>query len=142
VRKSIQINCSPDAVYKFWRDFQNLPKFMSNVESVETLSDKRSHWCVRGPAGKRIEWDAEITGEQENRLIAWRSLEGAQVENYGTIRFEPLRADAAPMSKSICNTARLRAFSALEWRSFSGVSRGSRSMRICTTSNRSWRPEK
>ena len=91
VRKSIQINCSPDAVYKFWRDFQNLPKFMSNVESVETLSDKRSHWCVRGPAGKRIEWDAEITGEQENRLIAWHSLEGAQVENYGTIRF-----DAAP----------------------------------------------
>jgi uncharacterized membrane protein len=88
VRKSIQINCSPAAVYKFWRDFQNLPKFMSNVESVETLSDKRSHWCVVGPAGKRIEWDAEITDEQEHRLIAWRSLEGAQIENHGSVRFE------------------------------------------------------
>jgi len=88
VRKSIQINCSAAAIYKFWRDFQNLSKFMSNVESIETLSDRRSHWCVRGPAGKRIEWDAEITEEQENHLIAWRSLEGAQVENYGTVRFE------------------------------------------------------
>ncbi|HEY1233607.1 MAG TPA: SRPBCC family protein [Candidatus Binatia bacterium] len=88
VRKSIQINCSPDAVYKFWRDFQNLPKFMSNLESVETLSDKRSHWCVIGPAGKRLEWDAEITDEQESRLIAWRSLEGAQIENCGFVRFE------------------------------------------------------
>ena len=82
VRKSIQINCSPAEVYKFWRDFSNLPKFMSNVESVETLSEKRSHWCVIGPTGKRLEWDAEITDEQENRLIAWRSLEGAQIENH------------------------------------------------------------
>ena len=88
VRKSIQINCSPAAVYKFWRSFQNLPRFMSNVESVDTLSDNRSHWCVRGPVGKRIEWDAEITEEEENRLIAWRSLAGAQVENWGTVRFE------------------------------------------------------
>jgi hypothetical protein len=55
VRQSVQINCSPAAVYKFWRDFSNLPKFMSNVESVETLSSKHSHWCVIGPAGKRIE---------------------------------------------------------------------------------------
>ena len=61
---------------------------MSNVESVDTLSDNRSHWCVRGPAGKRIEWDAEITEEEENRLIAWHSLTGAQVENYGSVRFE------------------------------------------------------
>jgi len=88
VRKSIQINCSPAEVYKFWRDFSNLPKFMSNVESVETLSEKRSHWCVIGPTGKRLEWDAEITDEQENRLIAWRSLEGAQIENHGSVRFE------------------------------------------------------
>lgn len=88
VKKSIQINCSPAEVYKFWRNFSNLPKFMSNVESVETLSEKRSRWCAIGPAGKRIEWDAEITDEQENRLIAWRSLEGAQVENCGTVRFE------------------------------------------------------
>ena len=87
VRESIQINCTPAELYKFWRNFQNLPKFMSNLESVETLGDNRFHWLVRGPAGKRIEWDAEITEEQENQLIAWRSLPGAQVENCGTIRF-------------------------------------------------------
>jgi len=88
VRKSIQINCSPDQVYRFWRNFENLPRFMSNLESVKTIGDRRSHWVAIGPAGKRIEWDAEIVEEQENRHIAWRSLEGADVENSGSVRFE------------------------------------------------------
>ena len=88
VKKSIQINRSPQEVYAFWRDFQNLPQFMSNLESVQNTGDGRSHWVAIGPAGKRIEWDAEIVGEQENSLIAWRSLEGADVENAGSVRFE------------------------------------------------------
>ena len=89
VRKSIQINRSPEELYRFWRNFQNLPQFMSNLESVQTTSDRRSHWVVRGPAGKRIRWDAEIVDEQENSFIAWRSLEGAQVENHGSVQFKP-----------------------------------------------------
>jgi uncharacterized membrane protein len=88
VRKSIQINCSPEQVYRFWRNFENLPRFMSTLESVQANSDRRSHWVAIGPAGKRIEWDAEIIEEQENQLIAWRSLKGADVENSGSVRFE------------------------------------------------------
>jgi uncharacterized membrane protein len=88
VKKSIQINRSPQEVYAFWRDFQNLPRFMSNLESVQNTGDGRSHWVAIGPAGKRIEWDAEIVGEQQNSLIAWRSLEGADVEHAGSVRFE------------------------------------------------------
>jgi uncharacterized membrane protein len=88
VKKSIQINRSPAELYNFWRNFKNLPRFMSNVESVETLGDRRTHWRVKGPAGKRIEWDAEIVEEHPDKLIAWRSLEGAHVENCGTVRFE------------------------------------------------------
>jgi uncharacterized membrane protein len=88
VKKSIQINRSPQEIYAFWRDFQNLPRFMSNLESVQSIGDGRSHWVAIAPAGKRIEWDAEIVGEQENSLITWRSLEGADVENAGSVRFE------------------------------------------------------
>ena len=91
LKKSITINRSPNELYQFWHDFQNLPRFMNDLESVQITGDKRSHWVVKGPAGKRIEWDAEITEDRPNELIGWRSLEGSQVENSGSVRFEPAR---------------------------------------------------
>ena len=91
VKKSITINRSPEELYQFWHEFQNLPRFMNDLESVELTGEKRSHWIAKGPAGKRIEWDAEITEDRPNELIAWRSLEGSQVENSGAVRFEPAR---------------------------------------------------
>ena len=99
VRKSIQINRSPVEVYKFWRDFQNLPRFTSNLESVQLISDRRSHWVATGPAGRRIQWDAEIVEDHENQLIAWRSLEGADVEHYGSVRFEAAPGDRGTFIK-------------------------------------------
>ena len=87
VRKSIQINRSPEELYRFWRNFENLPQFMSNLESVQTTDERRSHWVVIGPAGKRVQWDADIVDEQENSFIAWRSLEGSQVEHHGSVHF-------------------------------------------------------
>ncbi|HEX7226671.1 MAG TPA: SRPBCC family protein [Candidatus Binatia bacterium] len=89
VKKSITINRSPEDLYQFWHEFQTLPRFMSDLESVENTGEKRSHWVVKGPAGKRIHWDAEITEDRPNELIAWRSLEGSQVQNSGSVRFEP-----------------------------------------------------
>jgi uncharacterized membrane protein len=80
---------SPEEVYRFWRDFQNLPRFMTHLESVQVTDEKRSHWVAKAPAGTSVEWDAEITDDQPNQLIAWRSLEGADVDNWGTVRFDP-----------------------------------------------------
>jgi uncharacterized membrane protein len=91
VKKSITINRSPEELYQFWHEFQNLPHFMNDLESVQITGEKRSHWVAKGPAGKRIKWDAEITEDRPNELIAWRSLEGSQVENSGSVRFEPAR---------------------------------------------------
>ena len=88
IETSIAINKPPQACYEFWRDLENLPRFMGHLESVQVQSDKRSQWKARGPAGTRIEWDAEITADQPGELLAWHSLEGAQVENAGTVRFE------------------------------------------------------
>lgn len=86
--RSITINASREAVYSFWRDLENWPRFMKNVECVRKVDDKRSHWIVQGPAGQKVEWDAEVINEIPNELIAWRSLPGASVNNTGSVRFE------------------------------------------------------
>ena len=87
--KSILINRPGEEIYRFWRDFKNLPGVMEHVESVEVIGNNRSRWVAKGPAGKRIEWQAEITEDRPNELIAWRSIEGSTVENSGSVRFEP-----------------------------------------------------
>ena len=91
-RTAITINASPDAVYAAWRDFEQLPRFMYHLESVSTTGDRRSHWVAKAPAGRTVEWDAEITDDEPGRLIAWRSLEGASVQNSGSVRFVPAPA--------------------------------------------------
>ncbi|HEX8138938.1 MAG TPA: SRPBCC family protein [Pyrinomonadaceae bacterium] len=92
VEKSITINRSPQELYSFWRRFENLPRFMNHLESVTTTGGGRSHWVAKAPAGTTVEWDAEVYNEKEGELIAWRSLDGADVDNAGSVRFEPTGA--------------------------------------------------
>jgi uncharacterized membrane protein len=88
VNKSIVVNASAEEVYEYWRDLENLPRFMRNLESVKVTGEGRSHWVAKAPGGS-VEWDAEITEDVPNRRISWRSLEGSEVETSGTVRFEP-----------------------------------------------------
>ena len=92
VEKSLTINRSPEELFSFWRNFENLPRVMSHLESVQVTGDNRSHWVAKGPAGTSVEWDAEVYNEKENELIAWRSLEGADVDNAGSVHFRPAPA--------------------------------------------------
>jgi uncharacterized membrane protein len=89
VRKSLIINRTPEQLYQFWRNFENLPQFMPYLESVRVTGEGRSHWVAKAPAGTSVEWDAEITEDRPNELISWRSLEGADVDNSGTVHFVP-----------------------------------------------------
>lgn len=93
VRQSVTVNRPAEELYSFWRDFQNLPRFMQHLESVEVTSDRRSRWTARGPLGKHVRWEAEITEDRPGELIAWRSVDGSAVENSGTVRFEPASGD-------------------------------------------------
>lgn len=93
--RAVIVNRPPNQVYRYWRDLQNLAEFMEHVESVEELDRLRSHWVVKGPAGTRLEWDAKILTEHEGELISWESLPGAEVENAGSVRFEPVRSGSA-----------------------------------------------
>ena len=90
VEHAVAIGRSPEDLYLFWRNIENLPTFLKHLESVRILNDGRSHWVVRAPGGKTVEWDAEIHNEIENELIAWRSLEGADINNAGSVRFRRL----------------------------------------------------
>jgi uncharacterized membrane protein len=90
LEQAVVIERPRDELFQFWRNFENLPRFMDNLESVTILGPRRSHWVAKGPAGTRVEWDAEIEQEIENELISWRSLPGADVDQVGSVHFSPV----------------------------------------------------
>jgi len=88
VDKSITINQPREQVYNFWRDLENLPRFMRHLHSVTKIDGNQSHWIAAGPAGKMFEWDATIINDEPNALIGWSSLPGSEVETAGSVHFE------------------------------------------------------
>jgi uncharacterized membrane protein len=87
IRAAVTVRRPPEEVYAFWHRFENLPTFMTHLESVEMVGQGRSHWKVKAPAGRTIEWDAETTVDRPNETIAWRSLPGSRVKTSGTVAF-------------------------------------------------------
>jgi uncharacterized membrane protein len=94
VKESIRLETPVDEVYRFWKRLENLPRFMTNVLSVTDKGGGHSHWVASGPGGMRVEWDAEIINEIQNKLIAWRSLPGGDVVTAGSVNFAPARGDS------------------------------------------------
>lgn len=91
VQKTLTINAPLERVYAFWAHFaENFPRFMSHVRQIRDLGTGRSVWKVAGPAGVGVEWEAEITKQVPNRVLAWRSLPGSTVETAGSVHFEPV----------------------------------------------------
>lgn len=88
VRKSINIQAPVEEVYGIWSNFENFPRFMANVEEIKDLGDGRSHWVVKGPAGAKVEFDAVMTENKPNELIAWETVAESQVKHYGQVRFK------------------------------------------------------
>jgi uncharacterized membrane protein len=89
IKTAITIGRSPEELYRFWRDFENLPQFMHHLEAVRITGERTSHWKAKAPVGMTVEWDAEIIEDRPNELIVWQSLEGADVDNSGSVRFAP-----------------------------------------------------
>jgi uncharacterized membrane protein len=83
------INKKPDEVYAFWQRLENLPTFMAHVDEVRTNGNGTSHWAVSAPFGRTVEWDATTTDDSPGRRVAWRSVEGADVDNAGAVEFRP-----------------------------------------------------
>jgi uncharacterized membrane protein len=87
VNRVITVNRPIEDVYRFWRDVTRFPRFMRHLESVEMVSERRSRWRAKGPAGTTVEWDADLVEDREPDIIAWRSVEGSEVQNSGVVRF-------------------------------------------------------
>lgn len=98
---SVRINRSREEVYRFWRNLENLPRFMDNIESVKVLDAKRSRWAAKRRAGVTVTWEAEIINEIENELIAWQSLPGSQVNSAGSVRLADAPNGATDLSISL-----------------------------------------
>jgi uncharacterized membrane protein len=101
VSEMVTINRSPEELYRLWRNFENMPKIMRHVESVETLDESRSRWKARGPAGSTVSWDAEIVRDIPDKLITWQSLPNAPVIHAGSVSFERMPGSAGTEVKAI-----------------------------------------
>ena len=89
LESAITIARPADELYRYWRRQENLPNFMLYIESVTASDDIHSHWVAKTPLDMRLEWDSEITVDQPGERIAWHSLEGADLDQRGEVRFQP-----------------------------------------------------
>jgi uncharacterized membrane protein len=103
ISQSLLIDKSPDELYAYWHNFENLPNIMRHLKSVRVLDNGRSHWVAKAPliAGGEVEWDAEVTADEPNSRIAWRALPGSDVEHRGSIRFARAAGDRGTKVKVV-----------------------------------------
>jgi uncharacterized membrane protein len=104
VLESAQVLKPIGEVYAFWRQLENLPRFMAHLDRVTQYDDSGlSHWVARGPGGLRVEWDAQIINEVENQVIGWESLPGSDVVTAGSVnmRLEPPAGRAGELVAAI-----------------------------------------
>ncbi|MBA2662636.1 MAG: SRPBCC family protein [Bradymonadaceae bacterium] len=91
LEESVVVNQPVEEVYEFWCNFENFPRFMEHIESIQKIDDRLSHWEAAVPVtNQTIDWDAEIIEMRENELIRWSSIQGADIYNEGTVRFRRL----------------------------------------------------
>lgn len=84
---SLVLNTTPEEAYRFWQDFENMPRYMPHLESVNKIGDRTYRFIARTPMGKQIRWDAEIVADRQNESIAWQSLPGSDVDVSGSVQF-------------------------------------------------------
>ena len=89
VQQTHTMGRTPDELYAAWRDLEGLPRFMRHLESVTVLDERRSRWVAKAPAGRHVEWEAEITEDEPGQRLAWHSVDGSEVAHAGSVRFDP-----------------------------------------------------
>ncbi|MVW78670.1 SRPBCC family protein, partial [Bordetella sp. 02P26C-1] len=87
VNYAVTINRPREEIYRFWRDFANLPRFMQHVEQVETITPQRSRWTVKAPLGRSVQWISYVMEDVENERIAWEAEAQADIPNAGWVEF-------------------------------------------------------
>jgi uncharacterized membrane protein len=89
VTHEVVVNKPISEVFAFWKNFENFPRFMENIESIQVIGPEMTHWKMKGPFSIPVEWDAKTTYIEENKKISWQSVEGT-IENHGSVVFEEI----------------------------------------------------
>ncbi|MBC1238286.1 cyclase [Nostoc linckia z18] len=89
VEKTVTINKPAEELYRFWRNFENLPRFIKHLKEVKVYDDAKIRWIVEGLLDRTLEWDAVIVEDKENEVIAWASVQSAEFQNSGVVQFKP-----------------------------------------------------
>lgn len=87
IKRSVTIDRTPEALYSIWHNFERIPEYVRDIESVRLLGEGRSHWVACAPGGKRIEWDAEIVNDLPNELVAWKTVGNPDIAHAGSVHF-------------------------------------------------------
>lgn len=87
VGHAVTINRPRHELYAFWRDFSNLASFMDNIERVQPTGENRAVWTIKAPAGQTVDVETEVVEDRADELIAWRSVEGSDIDTEGRVRF-------------------------------------------------------
>ncbi len=101
VTQHVIVKASVDQAYQAWANFENFPQFMHYIQSVTKMDEKTSHWVMRGPLGRRVEWDAETTRLEPNQRIAWNSKQNSSLKTSGQVTFTPLGKDETDITVSL-----------------------------------------
>src|SRR5207302_1868734 len=93
VESAVTIYRPVQEVYSYWRQFENLPRFMYHLEDVLDLGGNRSQWTAKGPLGTTVSWQAEIIMDVPPEMISWRTLPDSDVVSAGSVWFKPAGGD-------------------------------------------------
>jgi uncharacterized membrane protein len=88
IEDSIEVQVPVRQAYNQWTQFEEFPRFMEGIQSVQQLDDTHVHW-VAEIRGESREWTTEITEQQPDEKVSWRTIEG-EVKNDGAVTFEPI----------------------------------------------------
>lgn len=93
VERIITVGKPAEELYRVWREPASLPRIMGHFAEVTPVGEDRTHWLVRGPFGRRLEWDTQVTEARPGESLRWQSLPGARVPNEGSVSFRPAPQD-------------------------------------------------
>jgi len=93
VEGSIDVVAPVEKVYDYWKNLENLPQFMTNVEEIRATGPDTTHWVVKGPLGAKLEFDAKTTQDQPNEAIGWNTEDG-DVQTSGQVRFQGMSPES------------------------------------------------
>ena len=101
ITKSIIVKGNIVDIFRVWADFENFPRFMAHIKSVEKVDDRLSRWVMQGPVGTSIEWEAETTMFEPNRRIGWNSRDRSPIKTSGQVLFTDLRDDETEVTVTL-----------------------------------------